>query len=88
MMSSTTEEKRPREMPVYVCPICGDSFRGNGYGRHEAACRRKQELGSIKKLYPIPLPTARYDAFSAWCERQGITLAEGVDRLIHSKLGI
>lgn len=83
-----TETKKEREIPVYLCPICGKSIRGNGYARHEAACRRKKELGSeTTKLYPIPLPTPRYQAFVAWCEAEGLTLAEGVDRLIHEKLG-
>lgn len=83
-----TAEKKPREMPIYVCPICGGSFRGNGYGRHEASCRRKRDLGDdTKKLYPIPLPTQRYDAFAAWCESHGMTLAEGVHSLIQAKIG-
>jgi len=89
-MNSDTEKKKkdPRSMPIYLCPHCGDGIRGNGFARHEASCKRKLELGKVtKKLYPIPLPVLRYDAFSAWCLERNLTLAEGVDKLIEEKVG-
>jgi len=88
MTSKTKKTKKPREMPEYICPICSKKIRGNGYARHEASCRRKADLGgNTTKLYPVPLSTPRYEAFAAWCAGEGLTLAEGVDKLITEKVG-
>lgn len=79
--------KRTRDMPEYICSICGEKIRGNGFGRHEASCRRKQQLGDCKQIYPVPLPVGLYDSFAQWCEGEGLTLAEGVHRLVKEKIG-
>ncbi len=80
--------KKKKEMPEYICPICGQKKLGNGYARHEASCRRKQALGEeTMKLYPVTLPKARYNAFATWCKENELTLAEGVDNLIAEKVG-
>jgi len=80
--------KKEKQMPLYVCHLCGEQFRGNGYTRHEEACRRKYAMGDSIKLYPVPLPRVLHTAFSNWCARERLTLAEGVEQLIKEKTGV
>jgi hypothetical protein len=78
------DEKQPQWEVAYTCEHCGREIQGNAYFQHARSCERKPR-GATKKLYPVELPAGLYDRFHAWCRDQGLTLAEGVWRLIKER---